>query len=70
MGRVCEITIYKDSRGEWRWRLTHWNGNILATSSEGYHNLADCEDIVNSLWHYIAEADVINNDIAIDDDDE
>jgi len=27
---------YEDSAGEWRWRLVHDNGNIIADSSEGY----------------------------------
>ncbi len=28
--------LYKDRKSEFRWRLRHANGNILATSSEGY----------------------------------
>ena len=28
--------VYEDTGGEWRWRLTHDNGNIIADSSEGY----------------------------------
>jgi len=35
--------IYKDTRGEWRWRLKASNGQIIATSGEGYHNRSDCE---------------------------
>ncbi|MBO9622317.1 MAG: DUF1508 domain-containing protein [Sphingomonas sp.] len=31
-----KFEVYKDRRGEFRWRLKHSNGNILATSSEGY----------------------------------
>jgi amphi-Trp domain-containing protein len=27
---------YEDSADEWRWRLVHRNGNIIADSSEGY----------------------------------
>lgn len=30
------VEYYKDKRGEWRWRLRHRNGNILADSAEGY----------------------------------
>lgn len=30
--------------GEWRWRLKHSNGNIMAASSEGYKNRLDCLD--------------------------
>lgn len=28
--------VYRDRAGEWRWRLVHRNGNIIATSGEGY----------------------------------
>ncbi|WP_164162792.1 MULTISPECIES: YegP family protein [Stenotrophomonas] len=28
--------------GDWRWRLVADNGEIVATSGEGYHNKADC----------------------------
>ena len=31
-----EFEVYKDKKGEFRWRLRHANGNILATASEGY----------------------------------
>lgn len=31
-----KFEVYQDRRGEFRWRLKHANGNILATSSEGY----------------------------------
>jgi len=35
--------FYKDSKGEWRWRRTAPNGEIVGRSSEGYKNRADCE---------------------------
>lgn len=28
--------LYRDSSGEWRWRLVVSNGNIIADSGEGY----------------------------------
>ena len=34
--------VYKDTRGEWRWRYKSSNGNIIADSAEGYHNKSDC----------------------------
>ena len=34
--------MYQDRRGEWRWRFRSTNGRILAGSSEGYINKADC----------------------------
>ena len=36
--------FYKDKAGEWRWRRTAPNGNIVGASSEGYKNRSDCED--------------------------
>ncbi len=36
--------FYKDAAGEWRWRCTASNGEIVGASTEGYHNKSDCED--------------------------
>jgi len=30
--------LYTDAGGQWRWRLVHRNGNIIATSGEGYRS--------------------------------
>lgn len=32
----ARFEVYEDSAQEWRWRLVHRNGNIIADSSEGY----------------------------------
>lgn len=45
--------FYKDHAGEWRWRITAANGNILAVSSEGYHNKADCIAAFDSVARYM-----------------
>ncbi|WP_049926782.1 amphi-Trp domain-containing protein [Halopiger goleimassiliensis] len=34
--RTSRFEVYEDRAGEWRWRLVHWNGNIVADSGEGY----------------------------------
>ena len=42
--------VYKDTRGEWRWRLKAANGNIVADSGEGYSSKQACLngiDLVN-----------------------
>ena len=36
--------------GQWRWKVTARNGNILAVSSEGYRNRKDC--IAGLIAHY------------------
>jgi len=35
--------FYKDSQGQWRWRRTARNGQIVGASSQGYSNRSDCE---------------------------
>lgn len=36
-----QFVLYKDERGEWRWRLYAKNSKILADSGEGYVRKAD-----------------------------
>ena len=38
-----KLELYKDKKGEWRWRKIASNGEIVGASSEGYKNKADCE---------------------------
>jgi uncharacterized protein YegP (UPF0339 family) len=33
---MITVEVYRDRRGEHRWRARHQNGNILADSAEGY----------------------------------
>jgi len=33
---AATFELYKDAAGEYRWRLRHENGNIIADSGEGY----------------------------------
>lgn len=41
--------IYADKRGEFRWRRTASNGNIVGSSCEGYTQKAACK--ANALRH-------------------
>jgi uncharacterized protein YegP (UPF0339 family) len=41
--------IYRDAGGEWRWRLIHKNGNIIASASEGYTRRRDAKRSVDSI---------------------
>ena len=44
--------VYQDAENEWRWRLRHRNGNIVADSAEGYSSrtaAADGLDAVRAL---------------------
>lgn len=40
---------YRDAADEWRWRVKHTNGNILAVSSEGYKNKQDMFDVITNM---------------------
>lgn len=40
---------YKDSKGEWRWRLKAGSGRILADSGEGYKREQECRDDIDRV---------------------
>lgn len=44
-----KFEVYKDKKGEHRWRLRHGNGNILATSSEGYASKASAMKCIENV---------------------
>ena len=52
----AHFEVYKDSRGEWRWRFKHHQ--ILADSSESYKNKRDALQALNRLKSYAATAPI------------
>jgi len=50
--------IYRDGAGEWRWRLIHKNGNVLADSGEGYTRRRDARRAVESVRDGAGDASV------------
>lgn len=40
--------IYKDAKGEWRWRLKH-KGRIMADSGEGYSRRNKCRHAIERI---------------------
>lgn len=42
-------TIYKDKKGEWRWRIKAGNGRIMADSGEGYKRKRSLVDAMRKL---------------------
>ena len=44
-----KFEIYKDKSGEFRWKLTHTNGQVLANSGEGYKAKANAINGINSV---------------------
>lgn len=41
--------VYKDAKGEYRWRLKSANGKVIATPGQGYKEKADCLDSIKSI---------------------
>jgi uncharacterized protein YegP (UPF0339 family) len=40
---AAKFEIYKDTKGEFRWRLKSANGQTIATGGEGYASKTGCE---------------------------
>ncbi|TQQ79000.1 DUF1508 domain-containing protein [Halonotius roseus] len=47
--------VYTDNAEQWRWRLVHKNGNILADSGEGYTRRNDANRAVDRLRERVEE---------------
>lgn len=41
MSAPYRITVYRDKRGEWRWRASR-KGRVIFAASEGYKRLGGC----------------------------
>jgi len=52
--------IYKDKAGEFRFRITATNGNVLATS-EGYKQKASAVNAIDRIKSDAAGAETIDN---------
>ncbi len=46
---MAKFEMYKDAKGEYRWRLKASNGQTIATSGEGYTTKANCENGIESV---------------------
>ena len=46
---AAKFEIYKDKPGEFRWRLIHTNGQVIANSGEGYKAKANAMSGINSV---------------------
>lgn len=45
-----KFEIYKDTLGDWRWRLLSRNGRIVADSGEGYKSRATMIKTMRSIF--------------------
>ncbi|WP_128903965.1 HVO_2922 family protein [Halorubrum amylolyticum] len=51
--------LYEDAAEEYRWRLRHRNGNIIADSGEGYASESGARDAIDRVREYAPGADVL-----------
>ncbi len=52
--------LYADAAEQWRWRLRHDNGNIIADGSEGYVDKRDAESGIESVQRNAPGAHVVD----------
>jgi uncharacterized protein YegP (UPF0339 family) len=50
--------VYTDAADEWRWRLVHDNGNVIADSGEGYASKQRARSGIESVQTNAADAPV------------
>jgi len=56
----ARFELYADRGGDYRWRLHHRNGNIIADSGEGYASESGAEDAVERVQGYVSEAEALD----------
>ncbi|KPN31422.1 hypothetical protein SY89_02168 [Halolamina pelagica] len=54
--------LFEDEAGQYRWRLRHDNGNIVADSGEGYASKQKARQGIESVKNNAAGADVEEHD--------
>ncbi|KTB48937.1 hypothetical protein DEALK_17840 [Dehalogenimonas alkenigignens] len=57
---AATFELFKDKGGEYRWRLRHQNGNIIADSAEGYQSRDSAVNGINSVISNAPSAPVVD----------
>lgn len=55
---LARFEVFQDRADEWRWRLVHRNGNIIASSGEGYTTRQNAEKGMRSVMRNAPGASV------------
>ena len=66
----ARFELYEDKADEWRWRLVHRNGNIIADSSEGYASKQKARQGLDSVVRNAPGAYVVDTSTDETPDDE
>jgi uncharacterized protein YegP (UPF0339 family) len=57
-GRKATFEVYQDKAGEYRWRMRSSNGQVIASSGQGYKEKRSCLDGIESVKRHAADAAV------------
>jgi hypothetical protein len=60
---AAKFEVYKDKSGEYRWKLTHTNGQIIANSGEGYKAKANAMNGLKSVQENAPGATVVDSTV-------
>lgn len=55
----AQFELYVDRASEWRWRLVHDNGNVIADGGQGYSSKRAATDGIRSVKRNAPEARII-----------
>jgi len=55
---AATFELYQDRAGEYRWRLVHENGNIIADSGQGYTAKENAKNGIESVKENAPDAPV------------
>ncbi len=58
---AAKFEVYKDKKGEWRFRLKAPNGEVIATG-EGYSSKAACLNGIESIKKNAPQAEVVEEE--------
>src|SRR5262245_35570744 len=56
--RVGKFEVYQDKSGDFRWRLLASNGQVVATSGQGYKKKDDCLNGIESVKRIAGDSKV------------
>ena len=56
--KTLKFETYADAKGETRWRLKASNGQVIATSGQGYKDKRDCENAIAVIKEGVEKARV------------
>ncbi|MFC4448251.1 amphi-Trp domain-containing protein [Halorussus aquaticus] len=59
---LARFEVFADRAEEWRWRLVHRNGNVIATSGEGYTRKHNALKGLRSVMTNAADAETVEED--------